>query len=133
MLEQPSPAKATRLYYSERSHGAIGVDESLVEGRIKKELKAFLNTIVVYYDRQATAARQLADRTIGHRSSGHGRVLASGLEAGRRRDRERSRARQNAFRGLGRQGAREGRLARPAPAARRAVVTLPGAKDVQRC
>jgi hypothetical protein len=103
MLEQPSPAKATLLYYSERSHGAIGVDESLVEGRIKKELKAFLNTIVVYYDRQATAARQLAVGTIGHRSSGHGRVLdASGLEAGRRRDRERSRVRRNAFRRLGR-------------------------------
>jgi glycosyltransferase involved in cell wall biosynthesis len=72
MLEQPSPAKATLLYYSELSHGAIGVDDSLVEGLIKKELKAFLNTIVVYYDRQATAARQLADGTISipyHRRS----------------------------------------------------------------
>jgi glycosyltransferase involved in cell wall biosynthesis len=72
MLEQPGPAKATLLYYSELSHGAIGVDDSLVEGLIKKALKAFLNTIVVYYDRQATVARQLADGTISipyHRRS----------------------------------------------------------------
>jgi glycosyltransferase involved in cell wall biosynthesis len=57
-------AKPRLLYYTELSHDAIGIDDSFVEGVIKKEIKPYLDTIAIYYDRHAEKTQQLGDDTI---------------------------------------------------------------------
>ncbi len=63
-MRDQRPAKPRLLYYTELSHDSMGIDDSFVEGVIKKEIKPYLDTIAVYYDRRAEKARQLGDDTI---------------------------------------------------------------------
>jgi glycosyltransferase involved in cell wall biosynthesis len=56
--------RATLLYYSEFASRGVGVDDSFVEGAVKKELKEFFRTIVVYYDKSVDTSRQLNNDSI---------------------------------------------------------------------
>ena len=56
--------KRKLLYYSEFSNDAIGLDDSLVEGLIRKELRRWLDTIVVYYSRTEKTSRSIGDGLI---------------------------------------------------------------------
>jgi glycosyltransferase involved in cell wall biosynthesis len=63
-MRDQRPTKPRLLYYTELSYDSMGVDDSFVQGVIKKEIKPHLDTIAVYYDRHAEKARQLGDDAI---------------------------------------------------------------------
>jgi glycosyltransferase involved in cell wall biosynthesis len=65
-LQNPNATspRVTLLYYSEFASSVVGLDDSFVEGAVRKQLKEFFRTIVVYYDKSVDKTREASHDTI---------------------------------------------------------------------